>query len=75
MQPMNSAIQVQYLKNRFIEQYNKPEKLMMVLTSTGCTGSPSVAMTFNECPSNVNWTGHTEAMAAIIRNLQNYVWK
>lgn len=42
---------------------------MMVFTCTGCTGSPSVAITVKLWPSNVTWAGHTDAKAFIILNL------
>lgn len=42
---------------------------MMVLTLTGCTGSPSVAMIVSTCPSTLNWAGHTVPKELISRNL------
>lgn len=42
---------------------------MIVLTWTGCTGSPSVAITVKLWPSKVTCAGHTEAKALIILNL------
>lgn len=44
-----------------------PENEIIVLTSTGCTGSPSVAITVILCPSIVICAGHTDANAFIIR--------
>lgn len=41
----------------------------MVLTCTGSTGSPSVAITVKLWPSNVTCAGHTDANALIILNL------
>lgn len=46
-----------------------PEKDMIVLTITGCTGSPSVAIKIKGCPWMVICAGHTEAKEFIIRNL------
>lgn len=45
-----------------------PENEIIVLTWTGCTGSPSVAMTVILWPSIVTWAGHTDANALIKRN-------
>jgi len=42
---------------------------MIVLTLTGWTGSPSVAMTVSTCPSTLNWAGHTVPKELISRNL------
>jgi hypothetical protein len=42
---------------------------MIVLTLTGWTGSPSVAMTVSTCPSTLNWAGHTVPKELINRNL------
>lgn len=42
---------------------------MIVLTTTGCTGSPSVAMSTSGCPWTVSCAGQTDASELIIRNL------
>ena len=42
---------------------------MIVLTLTGWTGSPSVAMMLSTCPSTLNWAGHTVPKELINRNL------
>lgn len=42
---------------------------MMVLTLTGWTASPSVAMTVNMCPSTLNWAGQTVPKELISLNL------
>lgn len=47
---------------------NLPENEMIVLTTTGCTGSPSVAISTKGCPWMVSWAGHTDANALIILN-------
>lgn len=44
-----------------------PENEIIVLTWTGCTGSPSVAMTVMPWPSIVTCAGHTDANALIKR--------
>lgn len=42
---------------------------MIVLTTTGCIGSPSVAIKTRGCPWMVIWAGQTDAKALIILNL------
>lgn len=44
-----------------------PENEMMVSTVTGCTASPSVAITVREWPSNVIWDGQTDPNELISR--------
>lgn len=41
---------------------------MIVLTTTGCMGSPSVAMSTSGCPWTVSCAGHTDANELIILN-------
>lgn len=41
---------------------------MIVLTTTGCTGSPSVAISTRGCPWTVSCAGHTDANELIILN-------
>lgn len=42
---------------------------MIVLTTTGWIGSPSVAISTSGCPWMVIWAGQTDAKALIILNL------